>query len=152
ERAKPEAGTLVLGLAGIAPDELRVRLALLDRYLARGFSAEPVIHPSAVVSRDAEIGAGVIVLARAVVQPFARLGRGALVNTGAIVEHDSSVGAGSHVAPGAIVLGGCTIGAACMIGAGAVVLQGSTVPDGSLIKAATRYPSSVRAHKEEGKR
>jgi sugar O-acyltransferase (sialic acid O-acetyltransferase NeuD family) len=132
-------GVLAMGVGGVAPANLKNRLALLDRYLARGFDAPPVIHPAAVVSGTARLAAGAIVLAGAIVQPDARIGRGALVNTGAVVEHDSVVEEGAHVGPGAIVLGGVTVGACCMIGAGAVVLPGAAVPAMTTVAAATRF-------------
>jgi sugar O-acyltransferase (sialic acid O-acetyltransferase NeuD family) len=131
---------LALGIAGTRPDHLAARLKLLEDYLAAGFQAPPVIHPAAVVSPSARIGAGAVVLAGAVVQACATVGPGCIVNTRAIVEHDCTVAAGCHLAPGAIVLGNCEVGRTCMIGAGAVLLPGSKLPDGTLVKAATRYP------------
>ncbi|MDH3920590.1 MAG: carbonic anhydrase [Rhodospirillales bacterium] len=144
EAALADAGLralpLALGIAGTRPDRLEGRLKLLEDYLAAGFQAPPVIHPAAVISPSARIEAGAVVLAGTVVQPHATVGRGCIVNTRAIVEHDCAIGAGSHLAPGAIVLGNCKVGRTCMIGAGAVVLPGSDLPDGTLVKAATRYP------------
>jgi sugar O-acyltransferase (sialic acid O-acetyltransferase NeuD family) len=134
----PAEGSVLLGIGGVTPDELERRLALFDRYVARGFRSEPVRHPAAWVSTSAELAAGVVVLAGAVVQPHARIGRGAIINSGAIVEHDSVVGDGSHVAPGAIVLGACRIGRCCMIGAGSVILPEVEVADRSLVAAGTR--------------
>jgi sugar O-acyltransferase (sialic acid O-acetyltransferase NeuD family) len=139
EAPTPAGGALVLGLGGVTPEDLRRRLALLDRYVARGFSAPPVVHPSAVVSRRGRLAPGGIVLAGAVLQPDARIGRGALVNTRAVVEHDAVVGEGAHIAPGAVVLGGASIGACCMIGAGAVVLPGAAVPAMTTVAAGTRH-------------
>jgi sugar O-acyltransferase (sialic acid O-acetyltransferase NeuD family) len=144
----PGDGALVVGLGGVSPDGLRRRLALLDRYLRRGFGAPPVVHPMAVVSRRAHLAEGVIVLAGAVVQPDARLGRGALINTRAVVEHDAVVAEGAHIAPGAIVLGAATVGACCMIGAGAVVLPGAAVPAMSIVAAATRHGAAARPQSE----
>jgi sugar O-acyltransferase (sialic acid O-acetyltransferase NeuD family) len=144
DAVSPEVGALALGLGAVRPDELERRLALLDRYLARGFSAPPIVHPAAVVSRRASLEHGAIVLAGAVVQPDARVGRGAIVNTRAVVEHDSLVGEGAHVAPGAIALGGVSIGACCMIGAGAVVLPGATVPAMTTVPALTRHGVNKR--------
>ena len=137
----PASSAVVIGIGGMRPDKLSDRLALLDSYLARGLDAPPVVHPAATVDRAAVLEAGVVVLAGAVVQPGVSIGRGSIVNSGAIVEHDSKIGAGVHVAPGAIVLGRCRVGDVAMIGAGAVVLPASTVPDGTLVRAATRYPS-----------
>jgi sugar O-acyltransferase (sialic acid O-acetyltransferase NeuD family) len=134
------ADNFVLGVGGISPQDLVRRHGLYRVYRERGWMAHTVIHASAVISAQAEIGEGCIILARAVIQPGARLGEAVIINTGAIVEHDSAVGAGSHVAPGAIVLGGCTIGAECMIGAGALLLPGARVADATLIPAGVRYP------------
>jgi sugar O-acyltransferase (sialic acid O-acetyltransferase NeuD family) len=138
ELVKPAAGTLLLGIGGTNPEQLERRLALFDRYLARGFRADPLVHPAAWVSSTARLEAGTVVLAGAVVQPNAQIGRGAIVNSGAIIEHDSTVGDGSHVAPGAIVLGACRVGRFCMIGAGAVILPEVAVADRSLVPAGTR--------------
>lgn len=148
EAVTPDRGALVLGVGGVTPEDLRRRLALLDRYLERRFSAPPIVHPSAVVSRRARLAAGAIVLAGAVLQPDARIGRGALVNTRAVVEHDAVVGEGAHIAPGAVVLGGADIGACCMIGAGAVVLPGATVPALTTVAAGTRHGASRRPQTE----
>jgi sugar O-acyltransferase (sialic acid O-acetyltransferase NeuD family) len=144
----PAAGALVMGVGGVTPEALQRRLALLDRYIARGFTAPPVVHPMAVVSPRAQLGEGVIVLAGAVVQPDARIGRGALVNTRALVEHDAVVGEGAHIAPGAIVLGAATVGACSMIGAGAVVLPGAAVPPMAIVAAATRHGATTRPQTE----
>jgi len=134
------AENFVIGVGGMSPEQLSNRLALFGAYRKRGWTPRTVIHASAIISKDTEIGAGCIILARAVIQPATKIGEAVIVNTGAIVEHDSSVGDGSHVAPGAIILGGCKVGAACMIGAGALVLPGAQVPDGTLVPAGGRYP------------
>jgi len=140
ETEKMPVDVFVVGVGGMAPEHLTRRHELFRAYRARGWTPRTVIHASAVVSAQSEIGEGCIILARAVIQPATRLGEAVIVNTGAIVEHDSQVGAGSHVAPGAIVLGGCTVGAECMIGAGALVLPGAHVPDRTLVPAGGRYP------------
>jgi len=134
------AESLVLGVGGMSPEQLTRRHELFHSYRRHGWTPRTVIHASAVISAQCEIGVGCIILAGAVIQPATQLGEAVIVNTGAIVEHDSSVGAGSHVAPGAIVLGGCRVGAECMIGAGALVLPGAEVPDRTLVPAGGRYP------------
>ena len=131
---------VVIGIGGVTPKSLRMRLMVLDRYVGKGRAAPTVMHRTASVSPTAVLGPGVILLAGAVVQPSAEIGRGVIVNTRAVVEHDSMVGAGSHLAPGAVVLADCTIGECVMVGAGAVVLPASSVPDDTLIPALSRYP------------
>ncbi len=86
-----------------------------------------VLHPLAVVSAHATIGAGTLVGAGAIVQTGARVGRHVIVNTGAIVEHDCVIGDFVHVAPGTRLAGDVTIGDRTLIGIGAVVLPGVTI-------------------------
>jgi len=130
---------LVLGMGAVSPEGLARRLALFERYRARGWNAPPVWHSTAIVNDSASMQAGSMALASAVVQPGAEIGEAAIINTAAVVEHDSRIGRGAHVAPGAIVLGGATIGDGAMVGAGAVVLPGVAVPPGAMVPALERY-------------
>lgn len=127
--------------------DLRSRAALLPSL--EGVTWGRVRHPSATVSRRAEIGAGVYLGARCVVNIRARIGDHAIINTGAIVEHECEIGANAHIAPGVVLCGnvrvgegtlvgagarvipGVKIGAGCVVGAGAVVVR--DVPDGGLV-------------------
>ncbi len=130
---------IVMGIGGVAPPALTSRLALFRDYLAKGFEAPAIQHSSALVSPEAAVAEGALILTRAIVNPGAQIGPGVIVNTGAIVEHDTKIGAGAHVAPGAIVLGGVSVGEGAMIGAGAVVLPGAVVPAGGRVAALERF-------------
>ena len=132
-------GSIVIGLGGLSPKKLRARLAILDKIIERGFSAEPIVHPSAFVSSRAILEPGAVVLGKAIVQPGASIGRGVIINTNATIEHDSNIGAGAHIAPGAIVLGDTHIGDCTFVGAGAVILQGRSVPTAGFVAAQTCY-------------
>lgn len=121
----PSTVELVVALGGVRADGRR--MACFDRWRAQGFTFATLVHPSAIVSEGALLGAGVQVMAGAIVQTGARVGDCALVNTGAIVEHHATVGPGAHIAPGAVVCGDVAIGAAAHVGARATVLQGLRV-------------------------
>lgn len=109
------------------------------RLFARGLACRlrplTVVHPSAVRSPWAEIGAGSQLMAGSVVNAGAVLGENVIVNTGAIVEHDCRVGDHAHVATGACLAGGVRVGAGALIGAGAVVLPGLSVGKNAVIGA-----------------
>lgn len=98
-----------------------------------------IVHPSAVVSLSARLGAGVFVGPRAVVHTRAVIGDHAIVNTGAIVEHECEVGENSHIAPGSVLGGRAKTGADALVGIGARVMlnmrigRGATVGCGAVV-------------------
>jgi len=77
-----------------------------------------LIHPSAVVSRSAVLGAGTVVVAQAVVNPRAVIGSGCILNTASSTDHDCILGEAVHLAPGVRLAGGVTVGAGTLIGVG----------------------------------
>ncbi len=104
--------------------DARLRLEHLLQAKAAGFQIPTLVHPGAVVSRQARVAEGVVVCAGAVVNIGANIARGAIVNTGATVDHDCRLEEGVHVCPGAHLAGNVTIGARSWFGIGAVAKQG----------------------------
>lgn len=100
------------------------RLAAHLDLVHHGYAAVSIVHPSAIVSRNAHLGAGVFVASAAVVNTGARIDDAAIVNTGARIDHDSVVEAGAHIAPGAVLAGNVHVGQCTMLGAGSAVRQG----------------------------
>jgi len=90
--------------------------------------AGPVlIHPSAVISPSAQIGAGTLVVAGAIVNADTRIGVGVILNTGCSVDHDNIIEDFVHISPGAHLAGGVKIGTGSWIGIGAVIKEGVTI-------------------------
>jgi UDP-3-O-[3-hydroxymyristoyl] glucosamine N-acyltransferase len=98
--ASPEAGVPGV-VVGIGNPSVRRRIAAM--MLSRGFSLPTVVHPTAYVAPDAELGAGTVVLAGAIVESGARIGDCVIIDVGSIVDHDATVGAFAHVRPGSVV-------------------------------------------------
>jgi len=101
----------------------RIRMARQQELVDAGLNMVSVVHPSAVISRHAVVGAGSVVFANSVVNACASVGAGCIVNTGAIVEHDCVVGDFSHLSPNAVLAGGVSVGQQVWVGAGASVKQ-----------------------------
>jgi UDP-perosamine 4-acetyltransferase len=101
----------------------------------KGYTFATLIHPSATVAVEAELGEGVQLLACAVIQPGVSLEENVLVNTRASVDHDTIVGAHTHLAPGATVCGGCEIGPCTHVGAGATVTSDLEIGEEATIGA-----------------
>lgn len=130
---RSEHMVLANGIGGVRGEALRREVqATLE---GRGWRFTGVRHPSAVVSRFADLGEGVQLMAGCVVQPGARLGNGSIVNTSAVIEHDAHLGAYVHVAPRAVLCGCVEIGSGSHVGAGAVVKQGIRLGDMTIVGA-----------------
>lgn len=104
-----------------------VRLAWMQRLVDAGASLATVVHPSAIVSSRAFIGAGSVVFPGAVINIGARLGKAVIINTAATVDHDGRIGDGAHISPGAHLAGAVTVGRGSWIGIGAAVREGVTI-------------------------
>lgn len=94
-----------------------------------------IVHPGAVVSRHATLGAGTVVMAGAVVNVDATVGEAGILNTGATVDHDCQLADAVHVCPGAHISGGVRVGACSWVGVGAAVRQGLTIGTHVLVGA-----------------
>lgn len=111
------------------------RLNLTRALEERGANLVTLIHPNAVVSRHAHVGAGSVAFAGAIVNAGARLGKGVIVNSSATVDHDCGLADGVHVSPGAHLGGGVSVGEGTWIGIGAIIREGMTIGSNAMIGA-----------------
>ncbi len=127
----------------------RARRDVVHRLVERGARLASVIHPSAVVSEQVEVGAGSLVAPLAVLHPDSVLGRGCIVNTAAVVEHDARIGDWVHLSPNAVLAGNVRVGEGTQIGLGACVLPNTQIGSWSMIGAGAvvigPIPDSVTA-------
>jgi sugar O-acyltransferase (sialic acid O-acetyltransferase NeuD family) len=136
----------------VAIGDNAARGALLERSCgaAPGLTPATVVHPAAVVARDAVGGPGSILLAGCVVGNGTRLGRGVLVGIRASVDHDGDVADHASLGPGATTGGTVRIGHATAIGLGASVIHGVTVGEHTVVGAGAvvleDLPAFVVAH------
>ena len=89
-----------------------------------------LVHPTAIIGSEVEIGDGSVVMANAVINACAKIGSHCIVNTAAVIEHDCTIGDFTHISPNATLCGTVKIGNNCHIGAGATVINNITIcPD-----------------------
>jgi len=111
------------------------RLAVPDRRWAT------VIHPTATIADDAQIGFASFIASHVTIQPGARIGAFASIRAGANLGHDASmeqfcyVGPnatlsgrarmedGAHLGPNGVIIDGVTLGQYAVIGAGSVATR-----------------------------
>lgn len=136
------AGSTVLGLVVDHPeivDDLsglqvhvaigdnRTRRQLTEAALAVGASLCTIVHPSAVVSRFAQIGDGCWIGPCAIIGPDVTIEGGVIVGPGAVVDHDCRVASHAFIGANATLAGGVSVGEMVRIGPGATVPTGLTL-------------------------
>jgi UDP-perosamine 4-acetyltransferase len=109
-----------VGSAGVNDARNRVFADLV----AMGFAMPQIVHPTAILGCEVEIGAGVLLMAGVIVNPGARLGANVLVNTGTVIEHDCVLEDDVFVGPGCALAGATHVGHGAFIGVGAKTIQG----------------------------
>jgi UDP-perosamine 4-acetyltransferase len=113
----------------------RVRSHVAQALRLAGFDLATGIHPRATVSKHAQVGCGVVIMAGAIVNAGAAIGDDAVINTGAIVEHDCQIARDVHIAPGAVLGGGVRVGQGALVGMGATVLPSVSIGEWSVVGA-----------------
>lgn len=121
----------------------QVREAKLIALSDSGASMPVLVHPAAVVSRYAGVGAGSVIFAGAVVNVDSRIGIGAIINTGATVDHDCVLGSAVHVSPGAHLAGGVCVGDRSWVGIGSAVRQQARIGSDVLVGAGAAVVSDI---------
>lgn len=94
-----------------------------------------LIHPTAIIGSNVQIGRGTIVCAGAIICPNVKIGESCILNTACSVDHESNLGDFVHVSVGSRVCGNGRIGNMCMLGAGSVIINNITIASDTIIGA-----------------
>jgi UDP-perosamine 4-acetyltransferase len=92
-----------------------------------GFRLLNVISPRAVISRRAELGRGVAIMAGTVINVMSRVDDGAIINTGATVDHDCLINRFAHIGPGTHLAGSVSVGEGAFLGTGVRAIPGVSI-------------------------
>jgi sugar O-acyltransferase (sialic acid O-acetyltransferase NeuD family) len=122
------------------------RIEIANYLRSKGAEELTVIHSTAFVAKDTQIGSGSQILAMSSVCANVRIGRQVIINTGASVDHDCILSEGVHIGPGAILTGSVTVERNVFVGAGAVILPHLTIGSNALVGAGSVVTKSVAAN------
>lgn len=139
-----------------AISNVHLKMDVAQKLKTAGYSFCSLIHPSASLAADVEIGEDVLINAGVVVEPGACIGNHVIIHANCVVEHDNvledfvnlapavamagrvKVRRGATVYTGAKVIPDIEIGENAVVGAGAVVIR--DVPPGVCVAGVPARP------------
>ena len=92
-----------------------------------GYNFPIVIHPSAIIGHEVNIGSGTIIMPGAIVEARAKIGEHCIINNRAIIGHGSIVEDFCHISGGAILTGNTVVQRGSLIAVGAYITQSAHV-------------------------
>lgn len=104
-----------------------------------------LIHPSSIISKYAEIGAGVIIGPWCKIEAGTRIGKFTYVHSHCIISHESEVGEYSILAANVNIAGRVKIGKSCYFGSSSAVRNDILIGDSSVIGIGAVLIKNVRA-------
>lgn len=108
-----------------------------------GRTAATLVHPTASMGRQVELGPGCVLMAGVRVTNHVTMGRHVHVNQNATVGHDCTLGDYVTLSPLVALSGAVNVGAVATLGTGAVVVPGKRVGADSVVGAGAAVVDDV---------
>lgn len=112
-----------------------VREKVQEQLMNEGMTVVSLIHPSAVIGTDVEIGIGTVVMAGVVINSSTRIDKGCIINTSSSLDHDNVIADYVHISPGASLAGTVRVGTGSWLGIGSIVSNNVNICSGCKVGA-----------------
>jgi sugar O-acyltransferase (sialic acid O-acetyltransferase NeuD family) len=112
-----------------------IREKIQEKLTNERLNVVSLIHPSAVLGNDVEIGIGTAVMAGVVINSSSRIGKGCIINTSASLDHDNVIEDYAHISPGVNMAGTVKVGKRSWLGIGSVVSNNVNICSGCKVGA-----------------
>ncbi len=128
-------------LVSIGNNQIRKRIA---ESLTVDFGK--AIHSSVILSPEASIGEGTVVMQGGIIQSCVTIGRHCIINTGTSVDHECVVEDYVHLSPHTTLCGNVHVGEGTWIGAGSIVIPGIRIGAWSIVGAGSVVTKDIPEH------
>ncbi len=111
------------------------RERIQEGLLAQDIPVVSLIHPSAIIGMDVEIGLGTAIMAGVVINSSSIVGKGCIINSNSGLDHDNQIGDYVHISPRTHLAGTVKVGKGSWLGIGSVVSNNINICSGCQIGA-----------------
>jgi sugar O-acyltransferase (sialic acid O-acetyltransferase NeuD family) len=108
-----------------------------------GWKPAKLIHPTAILSSNVEVGAGSYIGPLSVISVNTEIGAHAIVDMHVSIGHDADLKDFCSVYPGARISGRCSLGRYAVVGSNATLLPGTLVGERSVVGASSLASCSI---------
>lgn len=111
------------------------RERIQEGLLAQGTSIVSLVHPSAIIGTDVNVGIGTAIMAGVVINSSSKVGKGCIINSNSGLDHDNNIGDYVHISPRTHLAGTVNVGKGSWLGIGSVVSNNINICSGCKIGA-----------------
>lgn len=122
---------------------MKYRKSCFEYFVNNGWEAVNIIHPNAIISKNAKIGKGVLIECGCLITPNPIIGDNVVVNTGSQVNHDNVICDHVYLASGVVLSGGVIIGENSLIDDGVIITLGVNVGKNCIIGAGSVVTKNI---------
>ena len=122
-------------------------LIIYNKILYKGGVVPTIIHPSAIVSKYAQLGNGIVVHANSVVSPDVIIGDDSIVSSNDLITHGSRMGKHCFVASNVVLGANVHMCDYAFVGSGATIISSkvSYIGRGAIVGAGAVVTKNVEA-------
>lgn len=114
-----------------------IREKIQEKLIEQGLNVVSLIHPSAIIGADVEVGFGTTVMAGVVINSSSRISKGCIINTSSSLDHDNILEDYVHISPGVSMAGTVKVGKGSWIGVGSVISNNVSICNDCKVGAGT---------------
>lgn len=126
--------------------ENKIRKKIYEKLNLSNESFVTLVHKSAVISPNAKIGKGTVIMPNTVVNADTYIGNHSIINTGSIIEHDNNIGDFVHISPSTVLTGNVRIEDGVLVGAGTTIIPSIQIGKWSIIGAGATVTKNILAN------
>ena len=124
----PEKARIVIAIG-----EPKVRQTLREKVMASGYGFQTLVHPTAFVGSDTQIGEGTTIQYSSFISCNVNVGTNVLLQPFTCIGHNSVIGNDAVISSCAVISGTCVVGERAFIGLGVSARESTTIGSDSIV-------------------